>query len=53
MNDDGYITNFELNYFYRDLADAYNQYTGGDLMPNFGDFADQLIDMAQPLNPNK
>jgi len=49
LKDSGYLTRFDLMYFYEDLRSSYDAYfMGGELMPCFDDYFDQLYDMAQP-----
>jgi len=49
LKDSGYLTRFDLMYFYDDLRSSYDAYfMGGGLMPCFDDYFDQLYDMAQP-----
>ncbi|KAH7694922.1 serine/threonine-protein phosphatase 2A regulatory subunit B'' subunit gamma-like protein, partial [Aphelenchoides avenae] len=52
LNEDGYITEFELRYFYTDLRTAYDSYLQTDgAMPCFEDTRDQLFDMVAPREP--
>ncbi|KAH7704210.1 serine/threonine-protein phosphatase 2A regulatory subunit B'' subunit gamma-like protein [Aphelenchoides avenae] len=52
LNEDGYISEFELRYFYTDLRTAYDRYLQTDgAMPCFEDTRDQLFDMVAPREP--
>lgn len=49
VDGDGFLTRFEMRFFYRDLCSAYNEYLGDDnAMPRFDDFCDQFFDMVGP-----
>ncbi|KAF7638953.1 hypothetical protein Mgra_00001477 [Meloidogyne graminicola] len=48
VNSDGYLDNYELNYFYTELRSAYNGWFMDGAMPEFGDFSDQFYDMVKP-----
>ena len=49
VDGDGFISRFELKYFYNYLAPDYDDYLVlGGAMPTFDDFANQLFDMVGP-----
>lgn len=54
LDSDGYLTLFELFYFYKHLKSAYCNYVAdADAMPEFYDFSDSMFDMVHPTDAQK
>jgi hypothetical protein len=49
VDEDGFITRYEMRYFYNELRLAYNGWFMEAMMPEFDDFADQFFDMVKPV----
>ncbi|KAI1707555.1 EF-hand domain pair domain-containing protein [Ditylenchus destructor] len=53
IHDKGYLTQFDLKYFYRSMKVAYEDYISIDSMPPFEDYCDELYDMTQSRNSKR